>query len=174
MSTFFNGTEKIRRADVMRILIDKYGEICYLCGLPPTETDKLNIEHWFPQAWCRGQGWKEERYNEIENLRPSHESCNRQKSDTVPYEGWVFTPPPPKTYPTKTVKSPLCETCLNGMYLSMNEQCPDCFLDNSKRRFPKVTQLAPKECPHEGIWHCWWCVVHLDRDWIEALTVNEE
>lgn len=158
MSRFYSGPDQIRRAEVMRLLIDEYGNECYLCHGEPTPADPLNIDHYWPQSYCKAAGWSEETYNEISNLRPTHESCNRQKSDQLPVEGWVFTPPAPKLYPTKVVKTPVCETCMNGAFLDVSDQCPDCLLDNSLRRFPKATQKRPKDCSHTFPDHCWYCV----------------
>jgi hypothetical protein len=156
MARFYQGTEVIRREEVMRLLIEEYGENCYLCNKPPTSTDVLNIDHYYPQAYYKQLGVDESVYNEISNLRPSHESCNRQKSDTVPYDGWIFTPPEPKQYATKVAKREPCETCYEGHLLYPGETCEDCGSGAMPAAFPASLQKKPKDCDHEHF-HCWAC-----------------
>jgi hypothetical protein len=140
----------------MQLLVDQYGELCYLCGGEPTPNDPLNVDHYYPQTYCKSQGWPEEVYNELSNLRPSHMSCNRQKSDTIPHSGWVFTPPEPKTFAPKVIKREPCQLCAEGHLLFPGELCEYCGSGAQPVSWPAVLQRSPKQCDHNRF-HCWAC-----------------
>lgn len=158
---FYDGDETLTRAEALALLIEIWGDECFLCKEPPTQKDVLNIEHFFvPYSVARRWGWRESQYNAIENLRPAHESCNRMKADTiVDSHDWVFVKPVKSVKEKKTKPQP-CGLCENGRWIDYLTQCDLCGLDNSVRRFPASTQKKPVDCSHEFPDHCYVCVVH--------------
>ena len=162
---FYRDGIEYSRSEMFNLLVEQWGEICFLCKQPPTRSDQLNIDHFYlPYSVAKRRGIPPEEYNDISNLRPSHASCNREKQDqVVDSDDWVFVKPVKVEKPTKVAKSPVCDYCNNGEWMDASSQCPKCLLDNSKRRFPKVTQMEPDVCLHVEPWHCKACVT----GWVE-------
>lgn len=55
-------------------LINKYGNICHLCGEPITDMKQVTVDHVIPIS--KGGA------DTLDNMRPAHESCNRKKGNT--------------------------------------------------------------------------------------------
>ena len=157
---FRNGPVLLSRAETMELLIEKYGNICFLCKDPPTPNDQLNIDHWHSQHWCRQQGLKEEVYHDLSNLRPMHESCNRRKGHLpINPDGTVTLPPEKEKAGPKVVKREPCQLCNEGHLLFIGETCEFCGIGPMPKRWPAAYQKRPKDCSHSGVWHCWMCVL---------------
>lgn len=56
-------------------VLDHYGRTCYLCESWIPEGTTPDIDHMVPHS--KGGPWT------LENLRPTHPSCNRSKSDKL-------------------------------------------------------------------------------------------
>lgn len=158
---FHNGSVTLSRSETMTILINTYGNECFLCHEKPTANDPLNIDHWHSQFWCKQQGLSEEFYHDISNLRPMHESCNRRKGHLPINEDGTVTLPPVKerTAPGNVHKREPCQLCDEGHLLFIGEECDFCGSGPQPARWPAVYQKRPKDCQHAGLDHCWMCVL---------------
>ena len=74
-----NRQSSIPRAEMMRILVDKWGLVCWGCGFEPPTIDFLELDHNTP-ASSGGS-------NELNNRAPLCGPCNRRKSDTKTLRG---------------------------------------------------------------------------------------
>ena len=74
-----NRQSSIPRDEMMRILVDKWGLVCWGCGFEPPTIDFLELDHNTP-ASSGGS-------NELHNRAPLCGPCNRRKSNTWTLEG---------------------------------------------------------------------------------------
>ena len=74
-----NRQSSIPRDEMMRILVDKWGLVCWGCGFEPPNIDHLELDHNTP-ASSGGS-------NELHNRAPLCGPCNRRKSNTWTLEG---------------------------------------------------------------------------------------
>ena len=74
-----NRQSSIPRDEMMRILVDKWGLVCWGCGFEPPTIDFLELDHNTP-ASSGGS-------NELHNRAPLCGPCNRRKSDTKTLQG---------------------------------------------------------------------------------------
>ena len=74
-----NRQSSIPRDEMMRILVDKWGLVCWGCGFEPPTIDFLELDHNTP-ASSGGS-------NELHNRAPLCGPCNRRKSNTKTLEG---------------------------------------------------------------------------------------
>ena len=74
-----NRQSSIPRAEMMRILVEKWGLVCWGCGFEPPTIDFLDLDHNTP-ASSGGS-------NELHNRAPLCGPCNRRKSNTWTLEG---------------------------------------------------------------------------------------
>lgn len=59
-------------------LINKYGNICYICQLPFQSLKDVTFDHYIPLS--RGG------FDLLENYRLAHQECNLLKADMLPEE----------------------------------------------------------------------------------------
>ena len=69
-----NRQSSIPRAEMMRILVEQFGLVCWGCGFEPPHIDHLELDHNNPAS---GGG-----SNELPNRAPLCGPCNRRKSNT--------------------------------------------------------------------------------------------
>ena len=74
-----NRQSSIPRDEMMRILVNKWGLVCWGCGFEPPTIDFLELDHNTP-ASSGGS-------NELHNRAPLCGPCNRRKSNTKTLEG---------------------------------------------------------------------------------------
>ena len=74
-----NRQSSIPRDEMMRILVEKWGLVCWGCGFEPPTIDFLELDHNTP-ASSGGS-------NELHNRAPLCGPCNRRKSNTWTLEG---------------------------------------------------------------------------------------
>lgn len=122
----------------------------------------ITIDHIYPQAKCKADGWTFEQTWDLSNLQLMGKICNAKKSDLLYLEDGTL----PSRGRARTIKTPrpeLCELCQNGRLLIMDEICEWCGSEAQPKSFPKYLQKEPKECDH-STYHCWMCVVgHVER-----------
>jgi hypothetical protein len=167
------------REEKVRILKGLWGNVCFgYCKKPFKSDDDITLDHWKPQSWCRANGWTEDEINDTSNLRLMCKPCNARKGDLLPVDDTTM---PVRVVETqrdrKANRGPRpddCGLCFNGRILNIGEICPDCNSGPQPATAPRSTQLQPKDCPHEGIWHCWMCFIgHVPRK-SALMTLIEE
>ena len=150
------------KAEVVEALVERDGYKCQYPGCNvefsaiPDHKWSITIDHIYPQARGKEDGWTYEEINGLPNLQLMHKACNARKSDltynddgTLPIRGKVKTP--------KAQRPMHCDLCENGRLLLLGEVCELCGSDPQPRAFPKYLQKEPKECDHFE-YHCWGCV----------------
>lgn len=142
------------RAHLISAIADRDGYFCYLCRGTSHErgfssTDRPTVEHVLPLA--KGGTWA------LENLKLAHQRCNSEKGDRLLLEDGTLEPRKkgsPEPYVDKDkILANHCEECASGRLLLPDEFCNVC--GRGAIGFPWSTKLAPKDCPHSGVWWCW-------------------
>ena len=158
---------KTPRIELVAQLRVRDGDNCQhpKCGLPidfdvkdgPLEA---TLDHWFPQYWCREQGWTDEEIWALSNLKLMHKKCNANKGDLIPNEDGTLPEKPKRTFRYRRQKRAgrpeVCTSCDNGHNLAPDEICADCGAD--AQRFPRWAKVKYNECDHELMW-CWACSI---------------
>lgn len=155
----------LNKTEIIEALVERDG---YRCMYPDCTNDfspipdhkwSITIDHIYPQARGKEDGWPLEKINGLSNLQLMHKACNAKKSDltynedgTLPVRGRVKV--------TKAERPVACELCENGRLLLFNEICDLCGSAPQPATFPKYLQKEPKECDHSD-YHCWLCVTGL-------------
>lgn len=139
------------RAHLISAITDRDGYVCYLCKRGFSSDNRPTVEHVTPLS--RGGQWV------IGNLKLAHQSCNADKGDRI------FLPDGTLEPKHKTIisdSSPVdkdrimashCGECESGRLLLPDEFCNLC--GRGAIGFPWSTKLAPKDCPHSGVFWCW-------------------
>ena len=153
------------------LLIERDGYVCTYpdCTVPfsdePDTKYSVTIDHKYPQALAKKEGWTFEQVWALDNLQLMHKICNVRKSDflynedgTLPKRGRTKTP--------KVNKVPVCETCESGRLLFLGETCEDCGSGPQPSTAPRCLQVPPKECSHgwgaNPEYYCWMCFIGLE------------
>jgi 5-methylcytosine-specific restriction endonuclease McrA len=63
-------------------LINKYGAVCYYCGLAFEKKKDITFDHYVPTS--KGG------FDELSNLRLAHFACNHVKNNMLPEEFEIF------------------------------------------------------------------------------------
>lgn len=143
------------REERIAILLERDGDFCMHpdCGKQFKLGDDITIDHWNPLS--NGGTW------DMKNLKLMHRKCNQYKGDIIPHDDGTLPARRISTFKRRAEKradrTGVCETCMSGRILLFGEECPDCGSGPQPTSAPTVYQLRPKECPHEGPWHCWMC-----------------
>lgn len=153
---------ELTRQEVIDILAERDGYHCLFpgCTTPLADEGKwmVTLDHIYPQALARRDGWTTEQINDVTNLQLMHKSCNARKGHLV-YDDEGNLPlkqREPKAV-AKSERPAVCETCYSGRLLFPGEECYDCGSGPQPAATPKATQKTPKECSHSGHDHCWMC-----------------
>lgn len=142
--------DKSDRDILIEQVIERYGNACVLC------TDKtwdeqgalaFSLDHWYPQVWCRQQGWTDDEIWAVDNLRPAHRVCNTRKGEILPLNDHEVVIPK-KELKQKIIRPEECDTCGTGRLLFPGEYCPVCYSGAQPSTMPKMLQRDPKECDH--------------------------
>ncbi len=152
---------KLNRKEIEAYLIERYGDICFVCKEPFKLGEEKTLEHWYPQSRARLENWPEEKINHVDNLRLSSKRCNARKGSIIPLDEFNL---PEINRPTRAIKYDRpqnCNLCMNGRLLLAGENCELCGSMPQPSTAPRYLQKTPKECPHSGPHHCWCCYIGL-------------
>ena len=127
----------------------------------------VTIDHIYPQARAKADGWTFEQIWDLSNLQLMGKICNAKKSDLLYKEDGTLESRG-RIKATKLPRPELCEVCQNGRLLIMEEVCPYCYSEAQPKSFPKYLQREPKDCDH-STYHCWGCVTGLTADRVPAV-----
>lgn len=153
---------ELSRQETIEILTERDGYICMFpdCTEELTETGKhmVTLDHIFPQALAKRDGWTTEQINDISNLQLMGKNCNARKGHLVPdADGNLPLKVREPRAVAKSERPAVCDTCYSGRLLFPGEECYDCGSGPQPAVAPKSTQKTPKECSHAGYDHCWMC-----------------
>jgi hypothetical protein len=153
---------ELSRQETIEILTIRDGYTCMFpdCTEPLTDTGNhmVTLDHIYPQALAKRDGWSIDKINHINNLQLMGKNCNARKGHLIPDENGNL--PLKVKEPRALAKSErpvICETCYAGRLLFLGEECYDCGSGPQPAIAPKATQKTPKECTHAGHDHCWMC-----------------
>lgn len=179
---------KIRnRIEIVALLRKRDGDSCQYpgCEKPVDFTPggegrmSATIDHWMPQYWCKEQGWTDDQIWDVSNLKIMHKGCNAAKGGRIPNEDGTLPPKRESRFKYRSQKragrAALCTLCESGRLLLIDETCPDCG-SGPQPAFPSAYQLPANECPHEGPWSCFACMVGIvDRKpaFIDVFDIEE-
>jgi hypothetical protein len=159
----------VDKATTIQELIDRDGLRCMypvsvdkLCDKPFDDEEDakhgITIDHIYPQARCKAEGWSFEEIWDLSNLQLMGKLCNAKKSDLLYRDDGTLE----SRGRTKAIKLPrpeTCDLCMNGRLLMPDEYCPMCYSEAQPKTWPRSLQREPKQCDH-STYHCWVCLVH--------------
>jgi hypothetical protein len=164
----------IDRPTLIRKMRERDGDMCMHpdCGKPldygliGTENKmEPTIDHWMPQVWCRENDWSFEQIWDIDNLRMMHKQCNAKKGQLIPNEDGTLPAKTRKEFryrrDRREARPEICTTCNSGRTLDIDQICNVCG-GGPNMPFPTLYKVHPSECPHEGPWSCWSCMLEMD------------
>lgn len=146
----------LTRRERIRLIIERDGPDCFLCGEPFTKNQKITIDHWIPRA----AGGTEE----IDNLRIAHKICNVRKSDLIPLDDNTVPMKPPRPVKRKKgilrseIMARFCDVCENGRKLGPDDICNQCGSLPGPAENPRYLKRRAPDCDHSSFW-CWACSI---------------
>lgn len=169
------------RAQVTEFLKRRDGDECQYpgCSLPFVDEADHNlsrtIDHVYPQARARMEGWSMEEINSMDNLALMHKKCNARKKDFIYNADGTLPVPVSRIKNIKSERPMICNLCDSGRSLYEGQTCPLCGAKPSPHSFPKYLQREPKECDHAEF-HCWGCVTGIlaERKSVKSMMYNGE
>lgn len=156
----------VPRQELVDQLVTRDGLVCAHpdCGrsldlAEPEGPLQVTIDHTEPQAWCRENGWSDDRIWGLDNLTLMHKKCNADKGSRRYIDG-VLEPKPVNRFryrrDKKAQKPEICDQCMAGRNLGPSEVCAACGSGPMPARFPRWAKVPANECDHELFW-CWLC-----------------
>lgn len=150
----------LSRQETIDLLMERDGEVCMFpgCKEPYAATGRMvvSLDHIYPQALARRDGWTNEQINDVDNLQLMHKACNARKGHLLYDEDGNLPVKPREIKIPKSERPAICETCYSGRILLPGEECYDCGSGPQPAIAPAALQKTPKECDH-STYHCWLC-----------------
>lgn len=144
------------RIDVVKFLIERDGDYCYLCPEPferehPEDFSDYTIDHVLPRS--RGG------LDHVDNYRLAHFPCNQDKDDRLFLPDGTLEPKRNSRRPKipRSERPTVCETCMNGRMLQKDHFCPVCGHEAGPPKFPWWARRTADECKHDHTAWCWMC-----------------
>lgn len=154
------------RMDIIKILIDRDGFVCYLCEVEFTKADlesdgknKVTIDHVIP----RSRGGEDD----LDNYGLAHFSCNQEKADRLWLPDGTLEPKQSRQSQLarrahkRDILARFCERCWDGRLLQENTTCVHCGAIPGPERWPWYAKQDPKECNHVAPNWCWMCTLSI-------------
>ena len=157
---------KVPRAELVRRLIERDGTRCQHPDadheLDFTATDgptEVTVDHWFPQYWCKAEGWTMDQIWDLSNLKLMCKKHNAAKGDLIPNSDGTLPEKKASRFRYRRQKranrpDEPCVACDNGHNLLIGEVCAQC--NCNAQRFPRWAKIRTADCDHEIMW-CIWC-----------------
>jgi hypothetical protein len=144
------------RVDVVKFLIERDGDHCYLCPKPferDAEDDysDYTIDHVIPRA--RGG------LDHVDNYKLAHFPCNQEKDDRMFLPDGTLEPKRNSRAPKvpKAEREQVCDRCMNGRMLQQGAFCDVCGHESGPQKWPWWARRAANECGHDEKSWCWMC-----------------
>lgn len=158
-----DGRDIFDRERAFEILVERYGMVCQFPGCHHEFSPEYGspwyrtLDHIYPQGRARLEGWKWTEIWDIDNLAIMHRFCNQKKGDSLYNEDGTLSLLE-VTHRVKLVRPDICALCYAGRLLQRGEECPDCGLHPQPSTWPAYLQKDPRECAHDAVSHCKFCV----------------
>ena len=146
-------TQLETRVDVIKFLIERDGDFCYLCTKPfdVEHPDGIwgdyTIDHVIPKS----RGGR----NHVDNYKLAHFPCNQEKDDRLFLDDGTLEPKR-NSRVQKAERPEICDRCLNGRMLERDFFCDLCGHEAGPPRWPWYAKAEASECDHNEFW-CWMC-----------------
>lgn len=127
----------------------------------PNSDHVVTIDHIFPQARARSEGWTFEEIWDISNLQLMGRRCNARKGDAL-YNDDGSLPLRGRQKAEKVPRPDKCDSCNNGRLLGEDELCRVCGSQPQPITAPAYLQVPSKDCKHgwDGTpQFCWACFI---------------
>lgn len=164
---------KLAKKDIVLIIAERDGYLCFLCSKPFNQKESPTLDHWYPKSLGGS--------DELSNLRLAHKTCNTRKSDSIPNEDGTIPVRPPKVRSEtrrkikKNLQKKVCHHCSNGRKLLNGESCKNCGSLAGPSRAPHYLKKKANECDHSSYW-CWACSIGIveRQSTLMGLIVGEQ
>lgn len=153
------------RLDLVTALEERDGYVCQYpdCDKPFSDDNSPTVDHWYPQVWCKEQGWTPQEIWSLDNLKLMHKSCNAKKGHLIPNDDGTLPVKETRVRIPKSERPQDCDYCYNGRVLLLGEECDICGSGPQPATAPRSLQKHPKDCDHDDF-HCWMCFIgHVPR-----------
>ena len=147
---------KLTKTDVVEILRERDGYLCFLCKEPFDSKEYPTLDHWIPKS-AGGSDLPD-------NLRLAHRKCNTLKSDTIPNADGTLPKRKKRVKPAdrrrakKEIQESICHQCDNGRKLAARQTCDHCGSIAGPIHAPHYLKKKSTECDHNNYW-CWACSI---------------
>lgn len=142
------------RIDVIKYLIDRDGDHCYLCNKP---FEQEHGEDWSDYTIDHVIAKSRGGLDHVSNYRLAHFPCNQEKDDRHFLEDGTLEPKRKSNRQPKSARPTVCSTCLNGRMLSRGAFCPSCGHEAGPQKWPWHAKRSAFECDHGSSMWCWMC-----------------
>lgn len=157
------------RMETVAALRQRDGDICQFPGCGKSmdfstteERNSATVDHWYPQSYCKSEGWTHEQIWDLSNLFLMHKKCNALKGDRVPNEDGTLPEKAIRKFryrrDKRASRPEICDACMAGRNLSIDEWCNACGSGPNPGRYPKWRQMQVKECDHD-LFYCVSCTI---------------
>lgn len=159
MPDLLRATNKLTHMQMVSLITDRDGYLCYLCSRGFSSVSPPTLDHVIPLA--KGGTW------DLENLKLAHKRCNVEKGDRLLNEDGTLDPKPRRvSYRQRKVNkqeilNSYCAECEGGRLLFEEETCDVCGGGPGPRGAPRYLKRRPKDCDHSIYW-CWLCAIGIE------------
>ncbi len=145
------GYGSLSRQEIIEALSKRDGYQCYFpeCDKPFSETNLPTIDHWYPQEYCKKNGWTYEEIHDLSNLKLLCRTHNILKNNIVPNADGSVDLPARRPYTAKSERQAVCDTCYSGRLLFAGEFCDVCGSGPQPATAPQYLQVNVKDCDHD-------------------------
>lgn len=142
------------RVDVVKFLIDRDGDECYLCRKPfEREHDEDFGDYTIDHVIAKSRGG----LDHVSNYKLAHFPCNQEKDDRHFLEDGTLEPKRKVRKLTRAERPTFCTTCLDGRMLNKDAFCPSCGHEAGPQKWPWYAKRSAFECNHDHETWCWMC-----------------
>lgn len=142
------------RVDVIKFLIDRDGDHCYLCD---KEFEREHEEDWSDYTIDHVIAKSRGGLDHVSNYKLAHFPCNQEKDDRHFLEDGTLEPKRKIRRVNKTERPDYCTTCLDGRRLSKDAYCHSCGHEAGPPLWPWFAKRSAMECSHDHETWCWLC-----------------
>lgn len=142
------------RVDVIKYLIERDGDHCYLCD---KTFEKGDDEDWSDYTIDHVIAKSRGGLDHVSNYRLAHFPCNQEKDDRHFLEDGTLEPKRRSRRLPRAERPEVCSSCLNGRMLSRGYFCPVCGHEAGPQRWPWYAKRSAFDCEHNHETWCWLC-----------------
>jgi HNH endonuclease len=143
------------RVDVVRFLIERDGDVCYLCNRP---FYKEHEDHWSDYTIDHVIAKSRGGLDHVDNYKLAHFPCNQDKDDRHFLEDGTLEPKRSSGRKMQRSARPeICSECKNGRLIDRGFYCRVCGCEAGPPHWPWYAKRSAAECEHDEVTWCWMC-----------------